>query len=1035
MKGPPVSVLLSPPTSLALYEFSRRALGVLGAVLAATLAAAQTPLINEVQSSNERTCFDEEGDSPDWIELWNPGTVAFDLSGCGLSDKAKKPFKWVFAPGTVIGAGEYMVAFASGKDRQPAPIPALAPENLAGLEVWLRADAVDVRSAGDAACVRRWRDLSGHGNDASAPSDAQQPKWVAAGPRGPAAVRFDGAHSLLRLPRPPATNDFCIFAVYRTARSHEVQPENRAGTDGTRGQKWLFGATKRSDQDAGAGISVGTNGVSVYEHGSGYLPPLLSYRRPIGSGFQVIAVNYLARRPSLDVQGLTVRTGMASSRREVCAPVEIGSGEYGAFAGDLIEVLMFNRALSIDQRRGVARHLAERYAIPLPLPKHANFQLSANGDMVVLTGRDGTTLDRVSFGAIPRGSSYGRLPSGSTNWRFFATPTPGGPNVTPGSAEWLLPPVFSHAGGFCSNEFELTLTNPNGGGEIRFTLDGADPGTNSTLYVELIRISSRVGTPNDLSAIPTAPGSQPPVGEVFKGWTVRARVFRTNALPSLVSTRTFWVDPAGPRRYTLPVLGITTDRRNFFDPKIGIYVAGRAAGGNYSQRGAGWERPVHVELYEADGTAVLDQDGGAKIHGHTSQTFPIKGLDLHGRFGAGRRPFRCRLFPDRERKSFDHFLVRPSGHDYGGALMRDEVMQALEHAIGEETQAARPCVVFLNGEYWGLHYLKEKEDTEFVSFYGNVSEEDLDYLEGFATAKAGDTAHYDAMAQFIATNNLTLLANYSRLQSWMEVPSFIDVKVCEIFNYRWDLDNHRLWRPRTPEGRWRWVQFDYDVGWGGYRSEPPAWEYDLLAAELSTDGRLYGHNNEAATFLLRHLVGNREFQRDFINRFADLLNTVFQPSNTVGVVNAFAALLAPEMDEHCRRWHAPASPADWQRAVDSLREFARRRPDFCRQHLVRQFKLPGAARLSLSVQPLNRGAIQVNTINVSSVAGAAWVGIYFQGNPIRLTARPQPGWRFARWAGLRQEQTNTVDLVLHGDQALTAHFEPELSRPVSVSPY
>jgi hypothetical protein len=753
------------------------------------------------------------------------------------------------------------------------------------------------------------------------------------------------------------------------------------------------------------------------------MPALVSYARPIGNGLQVLAVNYADHLPSLDHQGLPVRTGLASPRRDVWAPVEIGSGAYGAFGGDLLEVLMFDRALSLDERRGLARYLAARYALALPLPRHTNFQLNAEGEAVVLTSPAGEVLDRVVFGAIPRDVSYGRALADRTRWCFFATPTPGAPNSTLGTTEWLLPPAFSHAGGFYSNAFDLVLTNLNAGGEIRYTLNGAEPTTNSMLYVRPIAIRSRAGTPNDLSAIPTVPGGQAPLGEVFKGWVVRARAFKAEAMPSITLTRTFWVDPAGPARYTLPVVALTTDRRNFFDPDIGIYVPGNAPGGNYSQRGDEWQRPVHVELYETDRQLALAQDGDVKIHGNTSQNFPIKGLDLDATGGAGRQPFRHRFFPNRNRTEFEHVLLRPSGHDYGMAFMRDELMHELAGEIGAETQAARPCVVFLNGEYWGLHYLKEKEDAEFVGFYGDVPVDMLDYLEGYAAAKAGDTRHYDAMIQFMSTNDLALPAHYQQVQSLMEVPNYIDYKACEIFNYRWDIGNHRLWRPRTPEGRWRWVQFDNDVGWGGFWAEQPGWSYDMLAADLSVDGRLHGHNGEVTTFLLRRLMLNAEFQRDFINRFADLLNTVFQPTNTLAHVDRLASQLAPEMDEHARRWRAPASLANWQQAVDYLREYARRRPDFCRQHLIQQFRLPGTAQLSLKVQPAGGGTLMLNTLDLAPTNEVPWQGTYFRGNPIWLTAHPREGCRFAGWVGLPGITTNSVHLLLQGDWALTAQFE------------
>ena len=75
------------------------------------------PLINEVMSSNQTSVRDEDGDTPDWIEIYNPGDVSIDLTGYGLSDRPDNPYKWVL-PSITLEAEEHMLVFASGKDRK-----------------------------------------------------------------------------------------------------------------------------------------------------------------------------------------------------------------------------------------------------------------------------------------------------------------------------------------------------------------------------------------------------------------------------------------------------------------------------------------------------------------------------------------------------------------------------------------------------------------------------------------------------------------------------------------------------------------------------------------------------------------------------------------------------------------------------------------------------------------------------------------------------------------------------------------------------
>src|SRR5436190_1150621 len=160
-------------------------LGLLAAALAVMggTAPAQTVLLNEIQVSNGITLVDENGDTPDWIELFNPGSSAVDLNGWGLSDSTNALFKWTFTNAT-IAPGGYMVVLASGKDRQTGAYPAVNPSSVGGLRVWLRADAVNtndpaqVRFVGAASYVRSWRDQSGNGQHAGQGTDAYQPLFV-----------------------------------------------------------------------------------------------------------------------------------------------------------------------------------------------------------------------------------------------------------------------------------------------------------------------------------------------------------------------------------------------------------------------------------------------------------------------------------------------------------------------------------------------------------------------------------------------------------------------------------------------------------------------------------------------------------------------------------------------------------------------------------------------------------------------------------------------------------------------------------------
>jgi hypothetical protein len=80
----------------------------------------QTIRINEVMASNRDIISDEDGAFEDWIEIYNYGDAPVNLDSIGLSDNYQEPFKWVM-PEYVLQPGEYLLIWASGKDRKPEP--------------------------------------------------------------------------------------------------------------------------------------------------------------------------------------------------------------------------------------------------------------------------------------------------------------------------------------------------------------------------------------------------------------------------------------------------------------------------------------------------------------------------------------------------------------------------------------------------------------------------------------------------------------------------------------------------------------------------------------------------------------------------------------------------------------------------------------------------------------------------------------------------------------------------------------------------
>jgi hypothetical protein len=231
-----------------------------------------------------------------------------------------------------------------------------------GLRLWLASDAGITKDGNG--FISAWADQSGNANDSIQNAASYQPQWVDNSLNGKPIVRFDGIDDQLVAASSAGSDNFTVFVVAKTSNTHEIDPESTSGIGGTSGQRYLFGALYPD----GAGVSLGTNGISVYEHAPGYIPALAVYEGPVGSGYNCITIKYTAKQPQIFFDGRLMRTGFISPLATVNAPTQIGSGSYGAFGGDVAEVLIYNVALADDDRLAVEEYLNGKYGLITELP-------------------------------------------------------------------------------------------------------------------------------------------------------------------------------------------------------------------------------------------------------------------------------------------------------------------------------------------------------------------------------------------------------------------------------------------------------------------------------------------------------------------------------------------------------------------------------------------------------------------------------------------------------------------------------------------
>lgn len=579
-----------------------------------------------------------------------------------------------------------------------------------------------------------------------------------------------------------------------------------------------------------------------------------------------------------------------------------------------------------------------------------------------------------------------------------------------------LPVHFSHEAGFYSKPFQLTLSSDLEGATIYYTVDGSEPDParvipdsvhevqrpeqreRTYIYSGPLDMAELARRPAEITLIRTTVGWggwdewQVPALPSYRGTVVRARAIGEEG-DSGVRTRSYFIDPKGRRRYSLPVLSVAVANTGLFGAESGIYVPG-SSGENYERRGDEWERPVHLEYFEVDGSRVVAQGAGVRIHGGYTRRFPRKSLRLYARSEYGTSRFSHRFFGSKKQARFKRLIVRNGGNDHNLALFRDAALQTLVRHLKFETQHFQPVIVFINGEYWGIHALRDRYDDHHLSLRHGIERDEMALLENDAELITGDPEEAAKWREFNERAARGALRSRAEVEAEIDLDGYLDYVIAQMYaaNTDWPHNNVMLWRYTGPargaagdvalDGRWRWLMYDVDISFGLTSTK----ETDMVSHLM------VGAGEHRSRHLFRGLMGIPEIRHEFLQRAAVHLETTMHPTRVLGVIDSIAALLEPEMQEHTRRWRIPASPAAWKTNVGVLREFAKGRPDHFREHLRAGFgEVTGMAELTIGGLARGEG-LTLHTVSLEPgepgvyLKGGRWTGRLFTGIPVVLRA-------------------------------------------------
>ena len=640
---------------------------------------------------------------------------------------------------------------------------------------------------------------------------------------------------------------------------------------------------------------------------------------------------------------------------------------------------------------------------------HTNFKLSP-GEAVILSDSDGNLVDLIELdAALSNGLTVGRQETDLASVCIFDTPTPFTTNEGSWCFEGIEPqPQFSISSGFYDAVQTVIVYPASPTQEVRFTTNGDHPTATDAVY----------GTPVTLS----------------ESSVMSVRAFSTeNKLPSKAADLTCIINE---ENHGLPVLSVITDSLNLWGYEEGIYVSGPNATPDYPYFGSNfwqpWSKWSRLEYFDGNQELQATGEFDLEIHGGWSRAEPQKSF----RFDFKSIYTGSLEYPVFSQKPWieevNNINVRSGGQHVIGVKIQDAIFSTIAGETNCHNMAYEPCLVYLNGQYFGVYGMREKIDEQYIEDNFGVSEDYVDLMNSF-TVLAGSSSDFDQAHATLMGINPSSSSYLTTLENEFNVANYMDYFIIETYvqnldwmGILWGVNNVKLWRAQQ-NGKWSYVLYDTDAGFGYFGAEPATNFIDWAQNPLvpSQHSELFQRN-----------LQNETFRCNFANRYADLMNTVFLPEEFNATVNELSGLIDNAMPDHVDFWSLPDSYFTWTALVEGLKNYNAQRIGYAREHVNSSLNFNGQVEINLDVFPAGAGTIQISTIVPEEYP---WQGIYFNGCPVTITAIANEGFEFSHWEDNQyisadNEADSSLTLNVLNSVLFGAHFEqcnPDVSITIS----
>ena len=518
---------------------------------------------------------------------------------------------------------------------------------------------------------------------------------------------------------------------------------------------------------------------------------------------------------------------------------------------------------------------------------HLGFKLGDN-DAIYLT-KDSSIIDSMYVSQVPNGYSYGR--GSSYGLYYFSKPTPKAKNNSGTEAISYLP-TSSVEGGVIKDgkEFQVALT----GKKIYYTLDGSTPTTSSKVYSSPLTIK--------------------------KTTVLKIMSKEDGKLASDVNTYSYIMDGS----HKVSVMSISIDKK-----KLNKVNSHTSLNSKVLEHG-------YVEYFDKDGGG-FKINMGLKLFGGSTRSYKKKSYEIKFKKMFGDAKLKYKVFDTVDSSVFDSLVLRTGSQDefqYNDqrTVIKDVVATSLMGEYGTaDVQAYEPIILYINGSYNGIYFIREKVDETFVANHYNVqtTKHDTSILRIDGEVKSGSDSKYKAMINFINKNSLSNKNNYAKIKEQIDIKSLCDFWVGEIYTANYDILNTRYFSNKNVDnGKWKFIFYDLDSGF--FRTTQNTFTEYTSASGMG--------DWNFPTDLLRNLMKSDEFKKEFLERLSYNLKNTWSYDNVNKRIDEVIAMIGKdEFKRNAERWGN--SYSHWEKSISAMKTFAKKRNSYVIKYAKSYFKL------------------------------------------------------------------------------------------------